>query len=58
MNTYNEWYYAELLEMLKQEEKNDLQYIQLELPLPMEQAPEIKKEIPVEIERGVIIIDM
>jgi hypothetical protein len=58
MNTYDEWYYAELLEMLKHEDKHDVQYKQLELPLPEEYVPEIKKEEQQEVERGVIIIDM
>ncbi len=59
METYDDWYYVELLDLMKQKDKDNneefYKQIELELPLQYEDPPVVvKKE---EAERGVIIID-
>lgn len=64
MQPMNEWYYSELLDQFKQEEKEESYYRQIELELPVMEPPQsqpIGDEKTSEEEpkdRGVAIIDI
>lgn len=63
MESYDEWYYSTLLELLKKKEreKTDTRYEQIELELPLEEKQDniTENDKPKNTEeRGVIIIDI
>lgn len=63
MRDNNEWFYAELLDFLKQKEKEkeDALYLPLQLELPLYEPTQIIGDEPKKEEqekRGVVVIDL